>query len=310
VILLAHGGLGYVPVLVAVSRFPYHRRTARVFVVVEMVLLAAAAGWAAGAPVAALTGLAVPVLVQRAAQRRKIIAQRDQARALLAEVQAGREAETRAAALRERGRVARELHDVLAHSLAGLSLQLQAVRAVAAREGAGPQLTEPIDHAGQLARDGLAEARRAVSTLHEPADLGVDDLPALVERHPGRAQLITSGEKPRTPLPAAAHAVYRAVQESLTNAARYAPGSAVAVTLLWAPHELRVRVEDDGPAAGHQPEARGTGLGLDGMAERITEAGGRVDAGARDDGPGWRVEISVPAVEPAAVPAATPEANP
>jgi signal transduction histidine kinase len=208
-------------------------------------------------------------------------------------VQAGRDAEAQAAALRERGRIARDLHDVLAHSLAGLSVQLQAVRALATREGVGPTVLAPLDKAAALAQDGLAEARQAVASLRDPVGLGLAEVPALVQRHPGEAHLQINGT-PGAVTAECGHAIYRAVQESLTNAARYAPGSSVQVALDWTAERLQVRVDDAGLPRGRSPIAgTSTGLGLAGMDERVRQAGGTLQAGPRPDG-GWRVEITVP----------------
>jgi signal transduction histidine kinase len=297
VIVLVSSGLGYVPVLVAAARFPYGGRPGAVWMVADTIAFGTAVAIGSRSVTAAIAGVGIPLLIQRAAQQREIVRQRDEARALLVEVQAGREAEAQAAALRERGRIAREMHDVLAHSLAGLSLQLQAIRAVAARTEAGPELTEPLDRAAQLARDGLSEARGAVSTLRDPSGLGLglDGLPALVERQPGGATLRVLGE-PGSVAPAAGHAVYRAVQEALTNAARYAPGATIGVELQWTPAELALQVTDTGPATGHHTTpGQGSGLGLAGMSERLEPLGGSVQAGPRPDGPGWRVQLRVPA---------------
>jgi signal transduction histidine kinase len=242
---------------------------------------------------AVLIGTTVPFLVQRSIEHRDLLRERDRARALLAETQRGREAETQAAALQERGRIAREMHDVLAHSLAGLSVQLQAVRAVAAREKTGPAVLEPLDKAAALAREGLTEARAVVGALRDPVGLGVGDLPALVERHPGDATLVAHGT-PGAVDAAAGHAVYRAVQESMTNAARYAPGSPVVVELGWQPARLTVHVRDSGPAPGRSPVGgQGSGLGLAGMAERVHAEGGSMQAGPRAEG-GWAITVEVP----------------
>jgi signal transduction histidine kinase len=294
VIVLAGGALGYVPVLVVAPRLPFGGRVMTAWVVADTILFGVAVAIASRHITPVIAGVGIPLLVQRSLQGREIVRQRDRAEALLVEVEAGREAEAQAAALRERGRIAREMHDVLAHSLAGLSLQLQAIRAVAARSQAGPELNEPLERAAQLARDGLAEARDAMSTLRDPVGLGLDALPALVERHPGAATITLLGEPGRLS-PPAGHAVYRAVQEALTNAARYAPGSPVEVALQWRPDAVVAEVLDSGPAAGHDATpGQGTGLGLAGMQERVELAGGTVSAGPRGDRPGWRVEISVP----------------
>ncbi len=292
---LAPAGVAEIAVVLAASRMPvaFTGRALTVLTVLATLAFAAAVGWVSKSAAGVLAGAAIPVLVQRATERRELVVERDRARALLAEVQAGREAEAQAAALRERGRIARDMHDVLAHSLAGLSLQLQATRAVAARSGAGPEIMQPLEKAADLARDGVAEARAAVSALRDPGGLGLDALPALVERHPGAARLTVCGE-PATVRPEAGHAVYRAVQEALTNAARYSPGSPVDVELAWRPGELRARIDDAGPSPGRPPlTGQGSGLGLAGMQERVEQVGGTLRAGPRPDG-GWRVEVVVP----------------
>ena len=211
---------------------------------------------------------------------------------LLSEIEASRDAQADAAALAERGRIARDMHDVLAHTLAGLSLQLQGVRAVAAREGVGPAVSEPLDRAAALARDGVAEARNVVGALRGPHALGVAEIDALVSRYPGSATLTATGE-PVGIEPAAGLAVYRTVQEALTNAARYAAGSPVDVRLAWSPTELQLRVTDHGVQDGRAPTGVvGSGMGLVGMSERITEVGGTLRAGPLDGG--WTVQASVP----------------
>lgn len=294
-VLLAPNGVGEVAMFVAVTRFPYgfDSRVGAVFTVAATIGAGAVVAWISGSPAAALAGLGVPLLVQRSMDHRALVAERDRARTLLAELEASREAEAAAAALRERGRIARDLHDLLAHSLAGLSLQVQAARAIALREGAPAAVLTPLDTAAALARDGLGEARAAVSALRDPVTLGLDALPALVERFPGTATLTVDGE-PGEFDPGAAHAVYRAVQESLTNAARYAPGASVAVALTWRPAALQVRVSDEGPPADRAVTTGvGTGLGLAGMAERLRAAGGTMRAGPRPEG-GWQVSMEVP----------------
>jgi signal transduction histidine kinase len=239
------------------------------------------------------------LLVQRELEHQELVRERDRAQALLAEAQNAREAEAQTAALRERGRIAREMHDVLAHSLAGLSLQLQAVRAVATRERVSEAVLEPLDKAAALAREGVAEARAAVSALRDPTGLGLDALPALVERHPGTATLSVHGE-PAQVSAEAGHAVYRAVQEALTNAVRYSPGSPVTIELEWQTDALAVVVADSGASPGRTAvTGQGSGLGLAGMGERIRQVGGTMQAGPREGG-GWQVRLSVPASSSAA----------
>ncbi|HEY8301786.1 MAG TPA: histidine kinase, partial [Jatrophihabitans sp.] len=299
-VLVAPRGLGEVPAFVVAGRipFPIDTRAGRAFVATVTVAVAVVVGYVSRTLVGGLAGLGIPLLAQRAAERRELIASRDEAQALLLEVQAGRDAEAQAAALQERGRIARELHDVLAHSLAGLSVQLQATRAVAAREGVGPAVLEPIDRAAALARDGLGEARAVVGALRDPQGLGLADLPALVDRHPGSASLRVTGEPVDVPV-AAGHAVYRAVQEALTNAARYAPGAPVSVEVDFTGTGLTICVADDGLPPGRAPvPSQGSGLGLAGMSERLAAVGASVTAGPRPSG-GWQVRIQVPPPVPA-----------
>jgi len=292
----APSGLGEVPVYVAASRIPasFPERSGKWFTAAATVATSLTIGYISHSIGGLLAGIGVPFLAQRALDRQALVEQRDRAEALLAEVQAGRDAESQAAALRERGRIAREMHDVLAHSLAGLSLQLQAARAIAQKEGAGAAVLEPLERAASLARDGLAEAKSAVGTLNDPALHTIDEVPDLVRLHPGDATLVVTGDP--APLPRrAGHAAYRAIQESLTNTARYAPGSTVRVSLDWYPGRLTVQVDDGGAAPGHTPlTGHGTGLGIAGMRERLSAVGGTVEAGPHRGG--WRVSFTVPTV--------------
>jgi signal transduction histidine kinase len=249
-----------------------------------------------------LAGVGAWFIADRTVEHAALQAERDRALSLLAEVEATRSARAEAAAVEERGRIAREMHDVLAHSLAGLSVQLQAVRAVAAREGATPALAGLLDRAAELARDGVQEARAAVGALRAGPLRTVDDLRLLVGGFPGNAALYVTG-RPGRVTPEAGHAVYRAVQEALTNAARYATGSAVEVNVAWDAGEVRVVVRDHGLPAGRSPSGvQGSGSGLSGMAERIGQAGGTVAAGPAGGGPGWRVTLRVPVAASAGAP--------
>jgi signal transduction histidine kinase len=294
--LLAPSGIAISITYITASRLPavFSPRAVRVFGALETLAVASVIAIISHSWVGLLAGVGIPLLIQRAHEHEELVRSRDQARALLAEVEAGREAEERAAALRERGRIARELHDLLAHTLAGLSVQLQGIRAVAAREQVSPKVLEPLDRAADLARSGLEEARAAVGALRDPVGLGIDALSALVARHPGPPSFRMIGEGAVSP--EAGHAVYRAVQEGLTNSARYAPGAAVTVTLEWSRTSLVTRIIDTGLPPGRSPVGgQSTGLGLAGMDERVREVGGSVTAGPL--GAGWQVQIEVPLAE-------------
>jgi signal transduction histidine kinase len=292
-------GVGEVPVLAGVSTLPRYLPAGRprtTGIAVVSVAFAVSIAVISGSPVGLLAGAGAWALADRAVEQAAYRAERDRALALLAEVESSRQAQREAAAAEERNRIAGEMHDVLAHSLAGLSMQLQAIRAVAAAEGAAPSITGPIDRAAELARAGVQEARAAVGVLRVPRLHGPGDLAGLVEGFPGEVSLQVSGQPGRLG-PEAGHAVYRAVQEAMTNTARYATGSGIDVTVTWEPAWLRVRVRDHGLPAGHQPSGvKGSGTGLKSMAGRIEAAGGQLTARPAPNGPGWFVDLTVPVI--------------
>lgn len=294
---VAPQGLGLIPVLAGASVLPLSlpagpsRGAAIAVVSVGFgVTIAAVSDSYAGL----LAGTGAWFVADRTVEHEAVQVERDRALALLAEVEASRHAVREAAAGEERNRIAREMHDVLAHSLAGLSVQLQAIRAVAGREGAPPALTGPIDRAAQLARDGVQEARAAVGALRAAPSYGVEAVEGLVAGFPGEARLEVTG-RPRPLTPETGHAVYRAVQEAMTNAARYATGSTIEVRMAWEERQLLVGVRDGGLPAGRRPSGvKGGGTGLRSMAERIEAVGGTLAAGPEPGGAGWRIGVRVP----------------
>lgn len=297
--ILAPRGLGEVPALAGTSLLPRYLPAGWVRnLVVGLVSVAFGVSIMviSGSPVGLLAGAGAWALADRSIERAAFEAERDRALALLAEVEASRQTQLEAAAAEERNRIAGEMHDVLAHSLAGLSMQLQAIRAVAAAEGASTSITGPIDRAAELAREGVQEARAAVGALRAPKQYGPDDLQDLVAGFPGQADLRVTGQ-PQRLSPDAGHAVYRAVQEAITNAARYATGSAIDVAVTWGPAQLRVRVRDHGLPTGRQPSGiKGSGTGITSMASRIEAVGGRLTAGPIPNDSGWLVQVTVPVV--------------
>jgi len=205
---------------------------------------------------------------------------------LLGELEAAREEQLASAALAERGRIARELHDVLAHALSGAAIQLQGARVLADRAGAADEVRGAIDKASVLVREGLVSARDAVGALRGDALPGVSDLAALVE---DSGTLAIEGER-RTLAPDTELALYRAAQEALTNAARYATGAPVSVVLQYEPARVRLAIEN--ASAETQLAGIGGGRGLAGIRERVEQIGGTMRAGPAEDG--WRVEVEVP----------------
>lgn len=288
-----------VAVYICVRRLPL--RAAAVFTVAMIVgldLAIALRGDHAGASVAASTLLCL-VLAVAAYSVRQTAESRDRAELLLAQLEDAHEAEQAAAAVAERGRIARELHDVLAHSLSALTIQLEGARLLARREGAPAPLEEAVARASELAKEGLADARRAVGALRGEPPPGVDDLPQLVSRFRQLELEVTLAVDgtPRPLSPDTGLALYRAAQEALTNALRYAPGARTTVGLRYGEREVALTVEDDrsgdGRAAVSPLIAVGGGKGLAGMRERVETLGGTMQAGGT--GAGFRVEVEVPA---------------
>jgi len=224
----------------------------------------------------------------------------DHTELLLAQLQDAREGEAAAAALAERSRIAGELHDVLAHSLSGLAIQLQGARKLASREAVSEGLRAAIERSAELTKSGLADARQAVSALRGERLPTLDQLAALVEdfrRDTGAdATLRVDGTSRLLPAEASL-ALFRGAQEALTNISRYAPGAATSVVVTYLADRTLVTVEDH--ARGTEPGAgsailadAGGGHGLTAMRERAQRAGGTARAGPTAGG--WRVEVEVP----------------
>ena len=227
------------------------------------------------------------------ASRRQYERRTGQAEQLLAErVRADTERD-RAAALAERNRLGREIHDVLAHSLGALSVQLDAADALLEQGDASDRAREVVQRARRLAIEGLSESRRAVHVLRdEPVEL-IEQLSTLAERE--GATLTVSG--PARSLGAEQGvALYRAAQEALSNARKHAPGAPVAISLDFESQRTVLTVENGEAEGATAPvELRGTGggFGLRGMRERVEPLGGTVSAGP--DPRGWAVLVAVPA---------------
>ncbi|MEV7178179.1 histidine kinase [Kitasatospora sp. NPDC093679] len=214
-------------------------------------------------------------------------------RRLLEQERAARAAEAESAALAERARIAREIHDVLAHSLSAQLVHLEAARLMLDRGAEREQVRERVVAARRMAQEGLAETRQALSALRGELTPVGDFLVELTDRE--RAALAIEGA-PR-PLPAEAGlAVRRVAQEAVTNARKHAPGSRVAVRLAYLPDAVELEVRNSRPARGGAPQGladSGSGYGLLGMRERAELLGGELSAGPEDGG--WRVLLRVPA---------------
>jgi signal transduction histidine kinase len=217
------------------------------------------------------------------------------AEALLAQEATIREVREQMAALAERSRLARELHDILAHCLSGLSVQLEGARLRAAETAADARLADQIACAQQLACDGMLNARRAVRALRGDEAPRVPPLPQLVSDTAaalGIPVTLRVCGMPRSLVPEAALTAYRMVQEALTNVAKHAGrGAQATIVLTWGPESLDISVADQG---GSRPVMVGIpgGLGLTGMAERAALHGGRFET-VRSEA-GFTVRLMLP----------------
>ncbi|MFI6393201.1 sensor histidine kinase [Nonomuraea sp. NPDC050540] len=212
--------------------------------------------------------------------------------------QAAQVAEARAgeAVLQERARLAREIHDVLAHSQSAQIVHLQGARLLLERGGPPSEVLDRLDRAVRLARTGLEETRRALDTLR-----GQElPLPERLERLAVEFRSVTgtpcevSVEGDVDTLPAGARlAVARTAQEALTNARKHAPGAAVSLALRRLGPWCELEVRDDGtPLGRRRGEAEHGGYGLVGMRERAELIGGSLEAGP--GAAGFSVRLRVP----------------
>ncbi|GLY25687.1 hypothetical protein Misp04_54180 [Micromonospora sp. NBRC 101691] len=211
-----------------------------------------------------------------------------------------------AARLRERVALARELHDVVAHHIGGMVVQAQAAQAVAVPDPGAPARVLPvIERAGT---DALSAMQRMVAMLREssegsegesgkPATLTTDlvaDLQAVTATPEGGTPVRLTVELAETVPAEVATTVLRLVQESVTNARRYATGAhEITATVRAGGGAARVQVRDDGRHTDRPRRSGGGGYGLVGMRERVELLGGRFEAG-RLPGGGWQVLADVP----------------
>jgi signal transduction histidine kinase len=214
-----------------------------------------------------------------------------QNRALLEERVTVEQERAQVAALTERSRIARDLHDVLAHSLGGLVIQLEVVDALLESGRAG-EARSRVQAARALAVSGFDEAKRAVSALREPSQPLSAIVDGLADTHRSlNGQVAVRGDADRGVLGLAGQdAVRRAVQELLTNARRHAPDAPTTLDLDWDDNMLTITASTP---PGRPPDGKppGGGHGLTGMRERVTEAGGTMTV---RPGPPFEVILRLP----------------
>lgn len=240
-----------------------------------------------GVSTSAAVGLPLLLIVALLAGRatREVRLRADQAAALVTQMRQTQREQRRAAALDERNRIAREIHDVLAHSLSALGIQIGAARAVLDDTGDIAAANRLLEHAQHLADDGLSETQRAIHALRADTPPLPDSLTSLVadhQQHNARSvDLAVTGE-PRPLRPDANLALIRTAREALTNAAKHAPAAPVTVTLDYGPEATTLTVANPTPLRGtprtplsSDANGLGGGYGLAGMRERLLLIGGR-----------------------------------
>jgi signal transduction histidine kinase len=255
--------------------------------------------------VAALSALAIALADAVRNRRAYVAAVEERAR----RAEESREQEARRRVGDERLRIARELHDVLAHHIAVINVQAGVAGHLLERQPA--QAREALDHVRAAARSVLSEMQAVVTVLREPgespdaADIPIEPVPgmsqigALIDGFRGvglTVETVVSG-RPHALPPAVDLVAYRAVQESLTNVGKHAMNAAVTVQLDYRPDSLTVTVANAGTgqasrAAGHAMGST-AGFGLIGMRERVHSVGGQLRAGPTADG-GFLVTITLP----------------
>lgn len=220
--------------------------------------------------------------------------------------------QSRRALVEERTRIARELHDVVAHSMS--VIQVQASTARYRLPEIGDVAAAEFDDIAATARGSLTEMRRLLGVLRtedQSTELtpqqGIDDVPALVDsiRRAGVevGLMIEGGDTASAAAPGVQIATFRIIQEALSNAVRHAPGARIAVRLHADAEAIRIRVHNAAPP--RTPEGHGTGYGLRGMRERAELLGGSLSARADSDG-GWTVEALLPLGSDGAAPTSAP----
>ena len=312
--------IGFMVVITAGARLPTEVSLGIAAETVAAFLIAAIAS---GAPAEAIVGWTAGLIGMWAfgLTRRAYLFRAVEAEQALEQARRAHAAETQAAALAERARIAREIHDVLAHALAAVSVNLQAAEGLLdALPDKGPEvarIVECVERAGALTKEGMAEARRAILALRDDGTALYPDPPApdypgagqpgggqlavrlraLADEHRAAGDAAVEFTVTGTPRPLgtdAALTAFRTAQEALTNARKHAPGQPVSLTLSYPSDGMTLLVSNPLPAPdGAPPLARsGAGYGLTGLRERAALAGGTLTSGP--SGGRWEVCLRLP----------------
>ncbi|MEH1168725.1 sensor histidine kinase [Micromonospora sp. CPCC 205539] len=257
--------------------------------------------------------LALALVAGTAVRHRELLAQEFTARVAAQRQQQERESAQQV--LEERLRIARELHDVTAHTVAVVGIQISLARELVEDDPAATR--DLLGTAHRVNVDAIGELETAVRLLRGPADATAADrhpvpdetqIEALLDRATdGGLRVTFHREGAARPLPRATGlTLYRIAQESVTNVLRHAGAAAVTVTLRYGDEDVRLDIVDDGGGADHRADAdRPPGHGLTGMGERATSVGGTLTAGPQPSG-GFAVRARLPLPSRAAAPTEHP----
>ncbi|MEU1388811.1 MULTISPECIES: histidine kinase [unclassified Nonomuraea] len=210
-----------------------------------------------------------------------------------------RQLEAERAAERERARIARDMHDILAHAVSLMVVQAEAGPVVVRSNPARAEAA--FDAIAAAGRDAMVQLRRMLGVLKEDEPQAprapqptLADLPALAGQVAGAGLDVSFAEsgEPRPIGPDSALAAYRITQEALTNIVKHAGADRAEIRLTWEDDHLMIDVTDNGRGGGHALPAGGNGL--IGMRERAAACGGSATAGPRADGPGFAVSARLP----------------
>jgi signal transduction histidine kinase len=299
---LAFSTVGALVALASAAYFTDRRRTVALgaFTVVALITVSTIAQGSLLGLQPLITDISAPLLALLAGdvmRTRRVYAERWRSRA--EEIERLRDAEQQRAVAQERVRLARDVHDIVGHYLAGIALQARAgLRRVRTDPARAAQALGEID---QLAGNALAETRQAIGVIRSEdasADLrpapGIGDVEDLIARlRTPEVHVELHCDLSTSALPATLQtAAYRIVQESLNNVIKHASPANAQVTIEQQTDALMITVLDDGRSAPH-PAVNGAGNGLRGMRERAEQAGGILEAGPDSRG-GWRVQATFP----------------
>lgn len=275
--------------------------SSRRLTVIALLVLASAWIWAFGGR-AQIPGGLVPVLLVAPVFLAGTAIRRREQRAVASAARADRLEREREAALRaERARIARELHDLVTHSVSVMVLQTGAAREIMSQDQTRSRaLLESVESSGRSALEELRHMLGLLSDQDGEAPLSpqprVDDVPALIEQvqQAGLAVELHVDGQPRQVSGGVALAAYRIVQEALTNVIKHADGAPSQVTLRWSDAALELLITDEGPPqnGSHPPDVQAA-RGITGMRERAAMYGGTLDASPGSHG-GYTVRARIP----------------